>query len=234
MNTHLSTLRLHQYRYGELSDAEEEEARAHLDACALCSERLSAQLVERAAFEARPVPEALRDMPPAPANDNRAWLRSLSLIAAVAAVLVAVIAQPWNPPDAEPLSGIRPKGHIAASHIEAFRDSATGPVSLGDGSEVRAGDRIQLRVQRPPKPWVTIAGVDGSGSASVFGSWQPSSSGWEPAPFGLTMDETMGTESIYIIYTATEPNRAALRAELVNGDPGPERSWEVLTLEKVP
>ena len=81
--SHLSTLKLHALRYGELSGEEEAEARAHLDTCEKCASRLSAQENHRAAFELRPVPEAIRN-PPAEVIRPRfgRWIPMVALAAA--------------------------------------------------------------------------------------------------------------------------------------------------------
>ncbi|MFT6143881.1 MAG: anti-sigma factor RsiW [Myxococcota bacterium] len=249
MTAHLNTLTLHQLRYGELDDTEEADARAHLATCELCSERLGAQQAERAAFEAMPVPEAIRNVPaaPTPANNNRNWVIAVALIAVAAAVVLTVFIQPWTSaptgtvigaPIAQGIDGIRSKGAEDAIVVQAFKDTADGPVAIESGGHVRVGDRIQLKVRRPPAPWVTIAGVDGSGEAVVYGSWQPEADDWEPAPFGLTMDDTPGKESIYAVFTDTEPNRAALRATLLDNHrsdvPADNTSWQVIILDKVP
>ncbi len=248
MSAHLSTLTLHQLRYGELDDAEEVDARAHLATCDLCSERLGAQQSERAAFEVRPVPEAIRNASsaPAPANNNRNWVIAVTLIAVAAAVVLVAFTQPFQSasvgtvigdPIATGIDGIRPKGNEDAIVVQAFKDTPSGPIAIDSGGQVRVGDRIQLKVRRPPAPWVTIAGVDGSGEAAVYGSWQPDADDWEPAPFGLTMDDTPGKESIYAIFTETEPNRAALRATLLDdhrsGEAVDNTSWQVIILDKV-
>lgn len=248
MSTHLSTLTLHQLRYGELDEAEEASARAHLATCELCRERLAAQYTERAAFEALPVPQAIRDASatPAPANNNRNWMVAMALVAIAAAVVLVAFPQPWQAgpaesvigsPIASGVPGIRPKGAEDAIVVQAFKDTASGPVAIESGGQVRVGDRIQLKVRRPPAPWVTIAGVDGSGEAAVYGSWQPTADDWEPAPFGLTMDDTPGKESLYAIFTDSEPNRAALRAALLDDHRSDQAtdntSWQVIILDKV-
>lgn len=248
MSAHLNTLTLHQLRYDELDEAEEAAARAHLATCELCRERLGAQQSERAAFEALPVPEAIRNASaaPAPANNNRSWIAAIAVVAMAAAVVLIALTQPWQgppaqtvitPPIAHGIDGIRPKGNEDTIVVQAFKDTATGPVVIESGSQVRVGDRIQLQVRRPPSPWVTIAGVDGSGEAAVYGSWQPDADDWEPAPFGLTMDDTPGKESIYAIFTDSEPNRAALRSTLLHdhrsGEAADNTSWQVIILDKV-
>ncbi|MBM4392324.1 MAG: hypothetical protein FJ090_14480 [Deltaproteobacteria bacterium] len=57
--THLSTLKLHQLRLGELPGDEAARCQAHLDACALCQARHGHQAEVRREFEAMPVPLAI-------------------------------------------------------------------------------------------------------------------------------------------------------------------------------
>ena len=57
---HVSTLTLHQLRYGELSLDREREVRGHLDDCARCAGLLAQQEAQRHEFELLPVPESIR------------------------------------------------------------------------------------------------------------------------------------------------------------------------------
>ena len=59
MNAHVSTLRLHQLRLGELDKSTEAQLRGHLSECALCRARAAHQVATRLAFEQTPVPSAL-------------------------------------------------------------------------------------------------------------------------------------------------------------------------------
>lgn len=243
MSEHLSTLRLHQLRYEELTGDAKTQAEAHLASCELCRERLDAQLRERVEFEARSLPPALREAfaappqsTPAPANDNRAWLRQLSWLAAVAAVLLAVVTvQPWQMGAEQPVtSGVRTKGASEADHLRAFVQTSTGAELLASGAAVHPGDSIQLELRRAPRPWATVAGVDARGDAAVYSSWRVVGDEWQAAPFALTLDEVLGTEQIFVLFTDEEPNRAALRAQLQRGDLPPDVRVERLAFEKVP
>jgi anti-sigma factor RsiW len=154
MKTHLSTLVLHRLRYGELSAEESSEVRAHLKTCERCSAMLRTQENHRAAFELRPVPEAIRELSqtPVPANAPWRWSRWLAAsLAMAAAVLLAVVVVP-------DLGGVDPGTEVVrvkgrSGNLEVWLDTHTGPRPLGEDEILRAGDRIQVRFRRPTQPW---------------------------------------------------------------------------------
>ncbi|MBM4365853.1 MAG: hypothetical protein FJ102_06525 [Deltaproteobacteria bacterium] len=82
--SHVSTLKLHQLRLGELPAEEAARCQAHVDGCALCQARLGHQAEVRRDFEAMPVPLAI-----ARPRWQRVALGAMPLLAA-AIVLLAL------------------------------------------------------------------------------------------------------------------------------------------------
>lgn len=196
MADHISTLKLHQLRYGELSAAEEQILRTHVVGCARCTARLQAQEGERAAFVVTPVPEAIRALAAAEAEAERggvlgrlrAWLRQplwagggLAMAAAAAMAMVVVVSSP----------GIRTKGD--SEGIEVLVENFG--VLDEDVDSIRPGDRLQLRI--PPGDWEQVwVGDEGAWLGSFPVS--PSKS-WQLMPFSLEVDEQPGPEEIVVV-----------------------------------
>ena len=95
MNQHISSLKLHRMRYGELSSEEVGAVRSHVDGCEQCTTRLQNQEHHRAAFEVEPVPETptpepevVEAPPPMASNKILVWV---ILVAAIAIAATAVI-----------------------------------------------------------------------------------------------------------------------------------------------
>jgi hypothetical protein len=228
---HLSTLTLNRLRYGELTGDALGSARAHLADCADCAARLAAQERNRAAFEAMPVPVAIREATPLPANDHRGWSRWLGAVAAVAAaavVAITVVSPPLGAGD-----GDRPKGDVP--DVEAWVDQDGGPVKITSDRQVHPGDRIQIRVRGPRERVVTVAGKDGAGRVAVYGTWtSDGDDGWEAAPFALELDDTPGDERFYAIFGDREFDERAVRAAILREQPPAGTDWDVLVLDKEP
>jgi anti-sigma factor RsiW len=190
MTPHLSTLALHQLRYGELPDADAAAARDHLSACAACSDRLAAQERERAAFVARPVPP--RILAEARASRARAgyrrWAAGGAAVLALAASALFVTA---------PRDEIRTRGELP--EIEAWVDRGHGPEPLDAGGAVAAGDRVSLKYDPHGASAVAIAGRDSTGEVEVYTTNAPTGVGLVEAPFGLQLDDTPGTQELFVL-----------------------------------
>ncbi len=220
---HVSTLKLNQYRYGELEGPALDEIQSHLAECERCSQRLGAQQNNRAAFELEPVPQAIQAAAnvPAAANQPSRWLTWVggAVFAAAAVLLVIPAAQELDTlPTAPSISdGTQTKG--AGDDLEVWIDTPTGPAQVKDGGRVHPGDRLQLRYRRPPSDWVTLAGTDAQGTIEIYGSWQASrdESGWQKAPFALGLDDTPGVQKFHAVYTDTQPQPQAVKQMLSHG-----------------
>ncbi len=90
MSEHLSTLRLHQLRYGELQGDQAADANAHIKQCSLCNERYNVQMQDRAEFQLRSLPPEIRALQPS-SHGSGSWWR----IAAMPVVLLAAMMLLW-------------------------------------------------------------------------------------------------------------------------------------------
>ncbi|MBW1880296.1 MAG: zf-HC2 domain-containing protein [Deltaproteobacteria bacterium] len=237
MKTHLSTLVLHRLRYGELSKAERSEVRAHLKSCDRCAAMLRAQENHRAAFELRPVPEAIRELSgtPEPANAPWRWRRWLAAgVALAAAVLLAVVVVPDLGGVETGMEVVRAKG--GSGNFEAWLDTPAGPRPMSEDEILHAGDRIQVRFRRPTQPWVSLAGIDASGNIEVYGTWiaDMDTPDWQLAPFALELDNSPGDQDLVLLMTPKRPPDAVVRAVVNTGEALPGAELRSLLLEKVP
>ena len=189
---HLSTLTLHQFRYGELSSEQHREAQAHLEMCEHCAKRLRAQEQERQAFELRPVPEAIRNAKPAAAGWWRAFRRwwgpvGLAMAAAVALIIVSL------PPES------REKG-TPPDALEVWVDAGEGPRPLRPNEALTEGDRVQLTYRADGSTQVAFAGRDHTGVVELYGGRPvPPGPGMRNAPFALALDDAPGPQEFFVI-----------------------------------
>ncbi len=198
---HLSTLALHQLRYGELEGEAEAAARRHLDSCPTCNQRFAAQQAFRAAFELKAPPIAL----PEPAGPSlweraRGWLRwapapALALAAALVLFVQLDGAQPSGGVDGDSPAGdqVRLKGQADIQVIVEDRGA------LDPGERIVAGDRIQLRI--PQGPWQEAWVGDGE---ALIGHFALDKDGPSLSPFALTVDGEAGDEEL-VVLLAEEP-----------------------------
>lgn len=220
MTPHLSTLTLHRLRYGELATDAQASARAHLEGCARCRQRLGAQERTREAFVLQPIPPAIRALsePPRP---RFAWVRQLLpglALAAVALTFVAVPALREVRPGLQ-VEEVRTKGAGPALEVWVDRD---GVRAVRDTDVLSAGDRIQVVFDPRQAAHVTIAGRDPTGAIEVWGTVTPERPGMQPAPFALTLDATPGYQEVFVVaspwpLTRSEVERAVEGRPLPNG-----------------
>jgi hypothetical protein len=211
---HISTLKLHRLRYGELSHDEQATLRDHLAGCETCASRLSAQDNHRAAFELMPVPPAIAQATSSPglwARLTRGWLIAPLLVAAAALLILSP----------EILKTERIKGnHGIEILVEDYG-------VLEQGEAIRPGDRIQLRI--PPGEWVEVWVGDGE---SWLGSFpvQPSAR-WQLVPFSLEVDEAPGPERLVVLLANHTISEDEARDALSGESPG-GIELEMITLPK--
>lgn len=203
MSTHISTLKLHQLRYGELEGREKGLLRQHLDDCAHCRQRLQAMQADRAEFELRPMPAAIRDLDRPPRSLlSRLRVRwvGLGLALATAAALLMVFQPSTTVPGADPraMPGVRAKGETQPLEVWVEQDDSV--VALGEGDSLWAGARIQLRFDPGDARWITLAGRDGSGALEIYGNLEATGAdGLQSAPFSLVLDDTPGAQRFYAV-----------------------------------
>ncbi len=240
--SHLNTLTLHRYRYGELDEAELATLRTHLADCERCSARLAAQENNRAAFELTPVPDFIKDLSSRQAPRKAAWWTRWQVWLAPALGLAAalLIALPTGPsdslkdPDHLPPEVVSTKG--VKDVLEAWLETDRGPRPLAEGATVGPGSRIQLRYRKAPEGWVTFAGSDGSGDFEVYGTWPTESAeeGWQTAPFALTLDETPGIQKFYAVFTSDPPAPETVEASLRQDGAMHGAQTQTISLTKAP
>jgi hypothetical protein len=200
---HLSTLKLNQLRYGELDASAERTARTHLETCQVCTTRLQAQEANRAAFVLEPMPEALRS--PEPANTRRwwAWVTPVLALAALLLLVPRLLPEPEVPvvpQEDQPTE--RAKG--AGILLEAWVETTDGPLLLSENAVIAPGDIIQLKYDAQSFEYVSFGGVDGQGTAEVYGSYS-TADGIQTAPFALNIDRTPGEQRFYALFTDQQP-----------------------------
>jgi len=187
VNPHLSTLKLHQLRAGELDPHEVRGAREHLEACPRCAGRLRHQEHVRAEFVLRPMPEALRSAPP---RGARWWRWVLPLAAAVAALGLVALRAPS--PD-----GIRTRG--VSPSMEVWVATEDGPRLLLESEALGSGDQVAIKYDAAGASHVGFAGRDRSGVIEVYGIFEVPSEGLVNAPFGLTLDDAPGEQELFVV-----------------------------------
>jgi hypothetical protein len=216
--SHLSTLKLNQYRYGELPPEEMAAARAHLSDCGRCLARLQAQQANRQAFVVEPVPQAIQDAArDTPANTPRNWLRwaAPAIAAAALLLLVPMLNLDQNPAPVGPSADeIRTKGEGIL--LEAWLDTRDGPRLLETGALVSPGDVLQLKYAAEGRPWVSFGGVDQQGVVEVYGIFASEGLEIERAPFALELDRTPGTQEILAVFTWERPSESQIHASISN------------------
>ena len=182
---HISTLRLHKLRYGELEPDEEAEVMRHLSDCKTCSSRLSAQENHRAAFELMPLPEAIQALstPSLWQSMSRGWMLVPVLVAALALFMISPATR----------DGVNTKG---TDDIEILVEDL-GVFALDEGDVIRPGDRIQLRI--PPGEWVEV--WVGDGTTWLGGFPVTPSEAWQLVPFSLEVDQAPGPEQLVVLLT---------------------------------
>lgn len=206
--THISTLRLHQLRLGELDAHTRAPLDLHLASCELCAGRLGHQEAERAAFVRTPVPPALL---PQPSWFAEWWERlgrlraALVLVPLLAAAFLVVSGAPsTSAPLTTPTEDVvRTKGGVPL--LEAWVKTGNSARPLYTGERLGAGTRVQLKYDAGKHRFVTLAGRDGKGIVEVYGTLHAAGPGLATAPFALTLDDTKGEQTFFAVLTDTRP-----------------------------
>lgn len=195
---HLSTLTLHQLRYGELDDDQAHAAHAHLEACEACRTRHQSQLAFRRAFEVKAPPLALPVAGPSPWERLLSWLRWAPVPVLVAAL--ALVAVRLAPDDADP-DATRLKG--GEEVVVLVEDHGV----LDAGEAIRPGDRLQLRIPAGLGAEAWVGDADGLIGRFPLDPDQPTLS-----PFALTVDGQAGDEELIVVLSREPLDRQAAQA----------------------
>jgi hypothetical protein len=220
MISHLSTLTLHQLRYGELDGPALRDVQAHLGSCERCAARLASQEQERAAFVVRGVPAALRGLREEP-RPRRRWgflseLFPFALAAAAAATLF--VAVPAMREDRIRDDEVLFKGTLP--DVEAWIDQGQGPRVLRNDDVLGAGDRVQLTYDPQGASYIAIAGRDATGTVEVYTTTAPTGIGLVQAPFALTLDGTPGVQELFVVGSDRPLSDVAVKTAVRSGVPG--------------
>ena len=234
---HLSTLTLHQLRYGELSGEQLRETKRHLQQCDRCSARLRYQEQERAAFALQPIPPAILQIASgetarATARETRPtgwrrWLSELAPFATAAAAAAAVLlivpsSDPIVGPAPDPATfdgaGVTTKGQLP--DVEAWVDSGTGLRLLRSDDVLGAGSRVQLGYDPHGASYIALAGRDGSGAVEIYTTDAPTGVGLVRAPFALTLDDAPGVQELFVVGGDVPLDARLVTAAVTTGVPG--------------
>ncbi len=205
--SHLSTLALYRYRFGELPSSEADAAARHLKDCARCQARMAAAKDDDDDVAAEPLPgflaelsgDPLSNAPPAPKPSQwavflrRVGMPAVSLLAAAAMLLVALSSMRRPTED----DGLRTRG--ALPDLEVWLQSPDGHRPLQVGEALGDGDQVVLFYHPHDADRVAIAGRDRSGDIEVYRVLHPVKEGLQPAPFGLTLDDAPGVQEFFAV-----------------------------------
>lgn len=226
---HVSTLTLHQLRYGELAGDALRDARVHLDGCDVCAGRLRAQEQERAAFVVRPVPAFVRELAaqqaPAAAPAWQRWIRQVLpvvLATATAAALVVVVPALRGEDGVASADGVTDAGDVVRTRgdlptIEVWVDAGVGPRLLRPEDRLGEGDRVQLAYDPQGASYVALAGRDASGQIEVYTTEAPTGIGLVRAPFALTLDDAPGVQELFVVGASVPLDASDVRTAVASG-----------------
>jgi hypothetical protein len=208
-------------------DVEEATARAHLETCARCTNRLATRALEREAFakDAPPLEPRSVTSQAASLRGRRRWWQTASGGAALAAAACLVLFFAWrrgsseSPAPSRDAEELRTKGEDAKL---GFYVNHAGRVRAGGPHErVVAGDGLRFVVTARSPRYLAVLSVDGKREVTVYYPSQGTNAAFVPAgsetalPESTTLDDTLGAEVIYGVFCvepfAIEPLRRALR-----------------------
>jgi Domain of unknown function (DUF4384) len=205
-----SDLTLDRLLVGELDGKPERLAVLdHLTWCASCRDRRAELQV---AQMAPPEPRSRRT-PVAASSWNRRAPWGALLLASCAAIVLLVVHRPAPHEQAIDLGDTQLKGDGLVVEVVARRHD-TGRVEIvSPGSVLRGGDAIRFRLRSPRPGYLTVLGIDGSGTVSrhvpLPGRSPPFVQAGETTPDGsLILDRATGDEQI-ILAICDSPSSAS-------------------------
>ena len=214
-----SELRLDRYLAGELG-REGRAVATHLSACGDCRARVA----ERRDDEALPV---------LPLGRARRWHRVAWPAAGMLAVAGALLfVQHRGGPALAPETRTKGGAHAALYVQRAGVMRLAGPDEV-----VHPGDTIQLATTLDARRWVAAISVDGAGVVSIYQGDDPRAAWQEPGediplPASVTLDATLGHETIYVLL-CQEPIELAPIAAGLRRDPAATPSHEGCELDMI-
>jgi hypothetical protein len=207
VSKHVSALDLDRLALDALAEPDLARVRDHLAGCARCRADDKAARELRDHFASRVLPRGL------PARKSRwTWWIAAPALAAAAVVLV-VIARPRDGDE------ITIKGE-AAWQIYASRGDKQFRVR--DGTVLAAGDRIRFVVTPSGAPYLMIASVDGTGSASIYYPYDGTKSAriasdrTTELEGSIVLDAAPGPERVFAIFSSEPLAADAIRQKLAD------------------
>lgn len=208
---------LESYLVGELEPAAQAEVEAQIEADPELAEWVKARQAQQAAFLMEPrrrsfaqLAEEAEGAKPGPFR--RRFTLALGSLAAVMATTLVVgqlqVSQVAGP--------FRTKGGWTVRAVVKSPGDAE-PREIHPGDELRAGDRIRLRATSPASGYAAALLEDDAGRVAV--AYRPEELGrLEPGPVefpeSLELDDAVGVEKIYVLFSPETLPIDALRAEL--------------------
>lgn len=203
--THLSAMSLDRLLLGSMPAAEEQQSRAHLEACASCRQALEENRAARQHFEARlfartlPAVEARLQRPGLLARLG-SLLRSPKLLApagALALALLLLVPRPATDAD------LRIKGGPIFQLFALRQDSV---LKVRPETRLAAGDRIRFVVEAPKAGFLLVASVDGAGKVSLYFPPEGAQSaavgaGRTELPGSIELDDAPGPERLFAYFS---------------------------------
>jgi hypothetical protein len=198
--------RVEQYFLGEGGREEKAATRKHIDGCDTCRAQLAALETERREYLlAHPFRAfAAQSLPQRRASWKRVFApRWLPVYAAALCLLLLPLA-------------LRPENHrFKGGATAAFYVKRDGQVRPGDTLPYRAGDELQFVYSASGRRFVTLASVDSRRHVSLYRAEdarfsQPALPGdGQPLPFGVTLDDSDGSELFALIFgdAALDPSQ---------------------------
>jgi hypothetical protein len=200
---HLSSFTLDALALGSLSPAESAAAEAHLQSCPRCRADRDEAAQLRQDFSAQVLP---RLGVPKRARRRWSWPRLIPILAlptAAAAALVLYMRAQGEP-------AIQTKG---GPMLSVYARHADRVFAVRDGQSLQPADELRFVVAGAGRKYVIIASIDGGGHASIYYPFAGERSVELPAgkielPGSVRLDETLGAERLYALFT-DEPLEAA-------------------------
>jgi len=224
MSAHLTEWTLRRLRAGELTGADEQQARAHVATCPQCTHVLQELEGEQARFEAQvPFERFAAGVQGALANAKKKPEQPRVngfLVAVAATVLLAVTVRPLLA--TEPTN--RLKGGGASADLRIGGEGPQRSVQPGDIEVLLPGERARLAYVAGPYRFVLAVSVDDTGEFSPLYAQEDRSLPVEPGPERHWLPESLeftgkGQERVMVLLSA-EPLRVDAVREAV------QEAWE--------
>lgn len=216
---------LRRYHAGELSGAEADRVRDHVDGCARCAAILAALAAEAEAFHARSfddfsravearLPRIRAEATPPPRR-SPVFARAIPLALAAAVLALVFVPRLFALPGEK---GVRVKGGATAEWIIGGAGPTRGAV---DGERLGPGERVRLKVRPGERTHLLALSIDGAGEVTALYDEAGRSLPVEPGTTTLLPDsiafEGAGPERLYVLFSsrplAVAAAAAAARAE---------------------